>query len=125
MGSFTNYVDKILVFFNHLPPVLTFSMVYTLTKSGHVWTTHLPRHVNVVCERPLLLLLVRKLKILCKGCEILPRSTYLSIYFKLALMYKRSFLTKRLLAYIFYFIFFYYDSDQEIGLKIAKSTFFE
>ena len=24
----------------------------TLTKSGHFWTTHLPRLVNVVCERP-------------------------------------------------------------------------
>ena len=26
-GSFTNYVDKILAFFYHLPPALTFSMV--------------------------------------------------------------------------------------------------
>ena len=47
-GSFTNYVDKILVFFDHLPPALAF-----LTKSGNFWTNYLPRLVNVVCERPL------------------------------------------------------------------------
>ena len=53
-GSFTNYVDKILGFLTTYPPVLTISIVWTLTKSGHFWTTCLPRHVNVVCERPLM-----------------------------------------------------------------------
>ena len=44
-----------------IAPMLTFSMAWTLTKSGHFWTTYLPRHVNVVCERPLnTMLLVQK-----------------------------------------------------------------
>ena len=47
---FTNYIDKIWGSFD--PPVLTISMVWTLTKSGHFWTTYLPRLVNVDCERP-------------------------------------------------------------------------
>ena len=34
-GPFKNYVDKILDFFDHLHPVLTFSMVWTLTKIGN------------------------------------------------------------------------------------------
>ena len=34
-------------------PMFTFSMVWTLTKSGHFWTTYLPRLVKVVCEQPL------------------------------------------------------------------------
>ena len=51
-GLFTNYVDKILAFLTTYPPALTFSMVWTLTKSGHFWTTYLPRLVNVVCELP-------------------------------------------------------------------------
>ena len=33
-------------------PALTISMVWTLTNSGHFWTTYLPRLVNVDCERP-------------------------------------------------------------------------
>ena len=44
-GVFTNYVDKVLAFFDHLHPGLTCS---TLTKSGHLWTTYLPCLVNVV-----------------------------------------------------------------------------
>ena len=55
-GSFTNYVDKILAFLTTYPPPPppggTFSIVWTSTKSGHFWTTYLPRFVNVVCERP-------------------------------------------------------------------------
>ena len=43
-GLFTNYVDKIWLFLTTEPPLLTFSMV---------WTTYLPRLVDVVCERPL------------------------------------------------------------------------
>ena len=42
-------------FLTTYPPVLTFSMVWTLTKSGHFWTTYLPCLVNIVCERPLVL----------------------------------------------------------------------
>ena len=53
-GSFTNYVDKILAFLTTYTPPLTFSMAWTLTKSGHFWTTYLPCLVNVVCERPLM-----------------------------------------------------------------------
>ena len=46
-GPFTNYVDKILAFLTTYHPVLTFSMVWTslvwtLTNSGHFWTTYLP-----------------------------------------------------------------------------------
>ena len=29
-------------------------MVWTLTKSGHFWTTYLPLLVNIVCEQPLM-----------------------------------------------------------------------
>ena len=54
MGAVTDYVDKILAFLTTYPPALTFSMVWTLTKRGHFWTTYLPRLVNVVCERPLI-----------------------------------------------------------------------
>ena len=50
---FTNYVDKILACFDHLPPALTFTMVWTLTKRGHFWTTYLSHLVNLVCEWPL------------------------------------------------------------------------
>ena len=42
------------LFLTTYPPVFTFSMVWTFTKSGYFWTTYLPRLVNVVCERPLI-----------------------------------------------------------------------
>jgi hypothetical protein len=51
-GPFTNYVDMILAFLTTYPPVLTFSMVATLTKIGLFWTTYLLRLVNIVCEQP-------------------------------------------------------------------------
>ena len=38
-GSFTNYVDKLWLFLTTYPPPLTFCMAWTLTKSGHFWTT--------------------------------------------------------------------------------------
>ena len=52
-GTFFNYVDKILAFFNTYPlDPLTFSSLSELTKSQHFWTTYPPLLVNVVCERP-------------------------------------------------------------------------
>ena len=55
-GLFTNYVDKILTFFDHLPPCIEIFYGMNVDKK---WTfldhlpTYLPRLVNVVCERPL------------------------------------------------------------------------
>ena len=46
-------LTRFWVFLTTYPPALTISMVWTLTNSGHFWTTYLPRLVNVVCERPL------------------------------------------------------------------------
>ena len=40
-------------FLTTYPPTVTFSMVWTFTKSEHCWTTYLSRLVNVVCEQPL------------------------------------------------------------------------
>ena len=53
-GAFTNYADKFLSFFYHLPPTLTFS-TFIMTKSQHFWATYPPLLVNVVCERHLIL----------------------------------------------------------------------
>ena len=52
-GSFPNYVDKILVFFDYLPPCVDIFYGMNVDKSGHFKTTYLPHLVNVVCERPL------------------------------------------------------------------------
>ena len=54
-GSFTNYIDKILAFFDHLPPCVDIFCSMNVDKK---WTfldhcTYLPGLVNVVCERPL------------------------------------------------------------------------
>ena len=51
-GRSQTTLTRFWVFLTTYPPVLTFSMVWKLTKSGHFWTTYLPRLVNVVCERP-------------------------------------------------------------------------
>ena len=51
--SFTNYVDKILVFFDHLPTVTWKFFTLNLDKNGHFWTTCQPHLVHVVNERPL------------------------------------------------------------------------
>ena len=40
------------LFLTTYPPLLTFSMISTLAKSGHFWTTYLSSLVKVVCERP-------------------------------------------------------------------------
>ena len=52
LGPFTNYVDKIFGFFDHLPPCVDIFYGINIEKSGHFWTTYLPGLVNVVCERP-------------------------------------------------------------------------
>ena len=39
-------------FFDHLSPSLTFSTLWTLTKSRHFWTIYPPPLVNIVCKRP-------------------------------------------------------------------------
>ena len=52
-GRSQTTLTRFWLFLTTYPPMLTFSMVWTLTKSGHFWTTYLPRLVNVVCERSL------------------------------------------------------------------------
>ena len=47
-GTFTNYVDKFLACFDHLPPTMAFSTLYMLTKGRHFLTTYPPLLVNVV-----------------------------------------------------------------------------
>ena len=54
-GSFKNYVDKFWAFFEHLLTPLTFSTLWTLTKNRHFLTTYPSPLVNVVCERPLII----------------------------------------------------------------------
>ena len=42
-GSFSNYVEKIILpFLTIYTPPLTFPIVWTLTKSGHFWITYIP-----------------------------------------------------------------------------------
>ena len=45
---------RLLLFLTTYPTALTFFMVWKFTKSGHSWTTYLPRLVSVVYERPLM-----------------------------------------------------------------------
>ena len=52
--SFTNYVDKILTFFDHLPTFVDIIYGINVDKKQTFWTTYLPCFVNVVCERPLI-----------------------------------------------------------------------
>jgi hypothetical protein len=51
--SFFNYVDKILVFFDHLPTITWKLFTLNLDKNGHFWITCQPHLVHVVNERPL------------------------------------------------------------------------
>ena len=56
--SFINYVDKILAFFYHLPPsVDIFYVPYNGCKKPNFLAQYLPLLVNVVFERPLILIL--------------------------------------------------------------------
>ena len=50
------------LFLTTYPPALTFSMVWTLTKCGHFWTSYLPCLVNVIVNVP--------------QCELLIETTY-------------------------------------------------
>ena len=51
---FTNYVDKFLSFFDHLPPsVDIFYLTYMVDKKSKYLTTYPHPLVSVVCERPL------------------------------------------------------------------------
>ena len=54
-GSFTNYFDKILAFFDHLHPCVDIFYGMNVKKNWtflHHLPTYLPRLVKVVCERP-------------------------------------------------------------------------
>ena len=59
--AFTNYVDKILAFFDHLPTLVDIGEEIPSLLKGKICTsltfplppTYLPRLVNVVCECPL------------------------------------------------------------------------
>ena len=55
-GHSRTTLTRFWLFLTTYPPALTFSMVWALTKSGHFWTTYLPRLVNVVCECPKIVL---------------------------------------------------------------------
>ena len=46
----TNYVDKILAFFDHLPTCVDIFYGMNVDRSGLFKTTYLPCLVNVVCE---------------------------------------------------------------------------
>ena len=52
-GAFTNYIDKILAFFDHLPPCVDIFYGMNIDKKWTFWTTYVPRLVNVICEQPL------------------------------------------------------------------------
>ena len=52
-GSFTNYVYKILLFFDHLPPSVYIFYDIKVYKKSLFLTTYPPPLVNVVCEWPL------------------------------------------------------------------------
>ena len=53
-NTFTNYVDKILSYFDHLPPYVDIFYLIKVDKMWHFWTTYPPLLVNVVWERPLM-----------------------------------------------------------------------
>ena len=52
-GPFTNYVDKFLAFFYHLPPCVDIFYLVNVDQNWYFWTTYPPLLVNVICERPL------------------------------------------------------------------------
>ena len=52
-GAFTNYVYKIWLFFDHLPPSVYIFYGIKVYKKSIFLTTYPPPLVNVVCERPL------------------------------------------------------------------------
>ena len=50
-GLFTNYFDRILAFFDHLPPSIDLFYGMNIDKK---WTTYLPLLVNIVSEQPII-----------------------------------------------------------------------
>ena len=52
-GRSQTMLTQFWLFLTTCPPLLTFSMLWTLTKSGHFWTTYPPPLANIVFERPL------------------------------------------------------------------------
>ena len=52
-GCLQTTLTSLWLFLTTYPPALTFSNLWTLTKSQHFWTTYPPLLVNVVFERPL------------------------------------------------------------------------
>ena len=52
-GPFTNYVDKFLAFFDHLPTSVDIFYLMNIDKKSKIWTTYPLLLVNVVCECPL------------------------------------------------------------------------
>ena len=51
--AFTNYVYKIWLFFDHLPPSVYIFYDLKVYKKSIFLTTYPPPQVNIVCERPL------------------------------------------------------------------------
>ena len=78
-GMFTNYVHKILDFFDHLP--LCVDIFYGMNVDNFK-TTYLPRLVNLVCEQLLTLVGVGPARAISKRnsvfLAILPMSSYYS-----------------------------------------------
>ena len=52
-GAYTNYVDKIMAFFDHLPPSVDIFYGINVDKKSIFSTTYPLPLVNVVCECPL------------------------------------------------------------------------
>ena len=52
-GVFTNYVEKILAFFDHLSACVDIFYGMNVDKKWTFEITYLPRLVNIVCEQPL------------------------------------------------------------------------
>jgi hypothetical protein len=72
-GRSQTTLTRFWIFLTTYPPALTFSLVRILrmlTKSGHFWTTYLPRLANVVCERPLVLLTIKDMNVDGSGTRI-------------------------------------------------------
>ena len=52
-GSFNNYVDMLLPFFDHLPTYTCTCFTLNMDTNGHFWTTYPPLLVQLFIERPL------------------------------------------------------------------------
>ena len=52
MGSFNNYLDIILLFFDHLSTFAWTLFILNVDKKGQFWTTYPSHLVHLVFERP-------------------------------------------------------------------------